>query len=164
MGKGAARFGEEPGSLSVWLPEGGRAMKTLFADACYWIALLNPKEGLHAKAQAVSKELGPCRIVTSEMVLVELLNGLSGYGSKMREKAEQTVKQLSENPNVEVVPQTSSQFRAALERYATRKDKEWGVTDCASFIVMEGKNLSEALTYDHHFEQAGFTLLLKETP
>ena len=137
-------------------------MRTVFADACYWIALLNPNDQLHDMAQGVSQNLPPCRTVTTEMVLVELLNALSGYGATMRVKAAQVVKRLATDPNVEVVPQTSRLFQVATHRYASRKDKEWGLTDCASFLVMEEKDLSEALTNDHHFEQAGFTALIKK--
>jgi predicted nucleic acid-binding protein len=135
-------------------------MKKVFADTCYWIALLNPKDKLHSKALEISEGLGACRIITSEMVLIELLNGLGGFGDGKRKIAVQVIKQLENDPNVEVVPQTSLQFRSAVERYADRLDKEWGVTDCASFILMEEKGLAEALTADHHFKQAGFTTLM----
>ena len=136
-------------------------MKRVFADACYWIALLNPKDRLHETAERVSTGLGPCRIVTSEMVLVELLNGLAGYGDKMRKVVAETVKSLESNPNVEIVPQTSLQFRSAVALYASRLDKKWGATDCASFRLMEDKRVTEALTADHHFKQAGFTILVE---
>ncbi|MDP2895063.1 MAG: PIN domain-containing protein [bacterium] len=136
-------------------------MKRVFADACYWIALLNPKDRLHEAAERVSRDLGPCRIVTSEMVLVELLNGLGRYGDDKRELGVRTVRRLDSDPNVEVVPQTSLQFRSAVERYASRLDKEWGATDCASFLLMEEKGMSEVLTADHHFKQAGFTILME---
>ena len=136
-------------------------MRMIFADACYWIALLNPKDRLHETAEQVLRELGTCRIVTSEMVLVELLNGLSGFGNDKRKAVVQTIQSLESNPNVEIVPQTSLQFRYAVKRYASRLDKEWGATDCASFLLMEEKGMSEALTADHHFQQAGFTILLE---
>ena len=136
-------------------------MKRVFADACYWIALLNPKDRLHETAKRVSRGLGPCRIVTSEMVLVEFLNSLGGYGHEQRGVAAQTVKRLKNDPNVEVVPQTSLQFMSTVERYASRLDKEWGATDCASFLLMEEKTMSEALTVDRHFKQAGFTILME---
>jgi len=136
-------------------------MKKVFADACYWIALLNPKDGLHEAAEQVSGGLGPCRIVTSEMVLVELLNGLGALGDEQRKAAAQTVKSLESDPNVEIVPQTSLQFRSAVERYASRLDKKWSATDCASFLLMEEKDMSEALTADHDFKQAGFTILME---
>jgi uncharacterized protein len=137
-------------------------MRTVFADATYWIALLNPHDQLHNRAIEISSRLGSCRVVTSERTLSELLNGLSGRGSLLREKAIQTVKSISNNPNVEVVPQTSHQFHRALDRYFSAADKEWGITDCSSFDIMEEKRISEALTYDHHFEQAGFKALLRD--
>jgi predicted nucleic acid-binding protein len=137
-------------------------MKKVFADACYWIALLNPKDDLHTAAVEASKRLGPCRIVTSEMVLVELLNGLGRFGSDKRKSAAQVVKHLEDDINMEIVPQTSLQFQNAVERYASRLDKEWGATDCASFLAMEERGMSEALTNDHHFKQAGFTILMEK--
>ncbi len=136
-------------------------MKRVFADACYWIALLNPKDQLHEQAHRVSAGLGPSRIVTTEMVLVELLNSLARFGESGREAAVRTVESLQSNPNVDIVPQTSLQFRSAVQHYASRLDKEWGATDCASFLLMEQHGVSEALTADHHFEQAGFTMLME---
>jgi type I restriction enzyme R subunit len=65
------------------------------------------------------------------------------------------------NPNITVVPQTRDLFRRAVDRYENRGDKEWSLTDCASFLVMEELGIKEALAHDHHFEQAGFTALLR---
>ena len=135
-------------------------MRTVFADASYWIALLNPKDNLHSAAELVSAGLAPCRIVTTEMVLVELLNSLSNHGEQLRKAAVNTIESLSRNPNVDIVPQTSVQFHSAAARYALRLDKEWGATDCASFILMEEKRIADALTNDQHFRQAGFTVLM----
>ena len=64
-------------------------------------------------------------------------------------------------PNVEAIPQTSAQFPVALERYLNRLDQRWSLVDCASFIVMEPRQIQEALVFDRHFEQAGFTALLR---
>ena len=72
------------------------------------------------------------------------------------------VKGLENNSEVEIVPQTDAQFRAAVELYSSRLDKTWSLTDCASFLVMEERNISEALAYDRDFEQAGFVALLRE--
>lgn len=52
-------------------------------------------------------------------------------------------------------------FDAGLLLYTNRRDKGWSLTDCLSFEVMGGRGIREALTGDHHFEQAGFTALLK---
>ena len=68
---------------------------------------------------------------------------------------------LKEIPTWRSLPQTSLQFRSAIEHYMSRLDKEWGLTDCASFQLMEEKNMTEALTADHHFKQAGYTILME---
>lgn len=137
-------------------------MRTVFADACYWIALLNPKDPLHDRAIAISKNLKQCRIVTSEMTLTEFLNGFGKLGADFRQTAVEAVQALLKNPNADVVPQTSLQFQTAMTRYAGVSDKEWGLTDCASFDIMRENGLTEALTYDQHFVQAGFTALLRD--
>ena len=69
---------------------------------------------------------------------------------------------LRNNPNVEIVAQTGRQFRVAADRYASRLDQRWSITDCASFIVMEQRGLTDALAHDRDFVQAGFRALLRE--
>ncbi len=137
-------------------------MKIVFADSGYWIALLSPHDGLHEKAKAVSTKLAPLRILTSEMVLTEVLNAFSRRGPALRKIASDLVTTVLSNPNVEVVPQTSLLFREALALYRERPDKGWGLTDCASFAIMRERGVSEALSHDRHFEQAGFTALLQD--
>jgi len=136
-------------------------MKSVFADADYWVALLNPREDLHDKARQVSARLHPVRIVTSEMVLVEVLNILGSRGDLIRGKACEAVQRLRENPNVTVVPQSSAQFAEALAFFCGHRDKEWSQTDSASFLLMRETGITEALTHDHHFAQAGFKALLR---
>lgn len=137
-------------------------MTRVFADAGYWIALLNPKDGLHAKARQVSGKLGRSRIVTSEMVLTEVLNAFAGKGEPLRTAACKLVEQIRSDPNAEVVPMTSNAFRQAMERYCSRSDKTWGLTDCTSFLIMEQKGIGDALCADRDFQQAGFSALLIE--
>lgn len=136
-------------------------MKTVFADTGYWAARLNPKDRLHAKAGEVSSALGKVRILTTEMVLDELLAALSK--ALLRPYAIRGVEAIRSNPNVEVVPQTSLQFVSAFDSYRSVRDKEWSLTDCASFVLMRERGLTEALAHDHHFEQAGFIALLRGT-
>ena len=102
------------------------------------------------------------QIVTTQMVLTEALNFMSDLGEFRRRFAAQTVQRLKENPGVEIVPQTDAQFRACVEFYAARSDLRWILTDCASFLVMEERGLTEALAYDRDFEQAGFVALLRD--
>ena len=67
---------------------------------------------------------------------------------------------LRNDPTVKIVPSSNELFAAGVELYATRSDKEWSLTDCISFVVMEREGLTDALTGDRHFEQAGFKVLL----
>ena len=137
-------------------------MRTLFADTGYWLALSNTHDGLSGKARAVTAQLGAVRIVTSQMVLVEFLNSMGVGGQSLRNKALSVMKELAEDSGVEIVPQTASQFDSALALYASRSDKEWSLTDCASFVLMTERHIPEALAHDHNFEQAGFIALLRE--
>lgn len=137
-------------------------MAAIFADSGYWIALWNPRDTLHPRAMALADSLGMFAVVTTQLVLTETLDAMAGMGEFRRRFAAQMVQALEDNPNVEIVPQTDSQFRAAVERYASRSDQRWGLTDCASFLSMEERGITEALAYDRDFEQAGFVALLRE--
>jgi uncharacterized protein len=135
-------------------------MKRVFADAGYWIALLNPRDALHEKAMRVSTSLGRARIVTSEVVLAEVLNAFASKGDLLRMATCALVEKIRSNPNADIVPMTSSLFTQAVERYRSRVDKTWGLTDCTSFLIMEQRDITEALSADRDFRQAGFNALL----
>ena len=137
-------------------------MRSVFADTSYWIALLNPKDSLHHRALSLSFSLGPVRLVTSEMVLTEFLNDLAARGAFLRRAAVELVKRLEADPYVQVIAQSSDRFQQALSLYAARDDKGWSHTDCSSFRIMQETGVGESLTYDRHFEQAGFRALLRE--
>jgi predicted nucleic acid-binding protein len=100
------------------------------------------------------------RLVTTEFVLVEIADGLAAV--RFRVQAVQVIATLEASALVEIIPASSRLFTAALELYRNRGDKDWGLTDCASFVVMSKYSLSEALTTDDHFRQAGFRALLLE--
>ncbi len=135
-------------------------MRRVFADTSYWIALVNPRDQIHAKAVSVTQQISPVRILTSEMVLAEVLNSFSD-GGPLRHAVGGMVQKLSSNWDVVIVPQTSEQFETALRRYKQAADKSWSLTDCASFQVMEAEQIQAALTHDQHFAQAGFETLLR---
>ena len=138
-------------------------MGVVFADSGYWIALWNPRDALHQKAMAIAHALGTADVVTTQLVLVEALNSMAGKPQYRRTFAVRMVHELEADPSVEIVPQTDPQFRAAVERYAARSDQTWSLTDCASFLVMEDRNITDALAFDRDFEQAGFRALLRHT-
>jgi len=135
-------------------------MKTVFADSGYWVALLDPHDDLHARARQVAGSL-LCPVVTSEMVLVEVLAYFSGKHAKARYGAYSVIRTLKSDPQVTIIQQTTQLFDRALALYGKTQDKAWSLTDCASFEIMHQKRIKEALAYDHHFEQAGFVALLR---
>ena len=137
-------------------------MRQVFADTGYWVALLNPKDELHQKARDLSKQMDSLYILTSEMVLAEVLNDFSKRGAFLRQAAIELIESLYNHPNVTVIQQSSSQFQEGLLLYKKRLDKEWSITDCVSFKIMEEYGITEALAYDKHFEQVGFIALLRD--
>jgi uncharacterized protein len=138
-------------------------MHKVFADTDYWVAILNPREQLHAKAKSASVSFAKARLVTSEMVLAELLAFYSVKGERLRDGAVMLVETMRQRPKVTIVPQTSSQFQEALALYKQFRDKEWSLTDCASILIMREESITDALSNDQHFEQAGFHALLRES-
>ena len=135
-------------------------MNAVFADAGYWIALFNPRDRLHDIATAVSQAIQNRSVVTSQLVLMEFLNYF--LGQVFRQRAVEVVRSLQQYPNIEIVPLSDEQFEAALDMYAQRQDKAWGLIDCASFLIMQQRRIIDALAFDDHFKQAGFNPLLRE--
>src|SRR5579875_2021331 len=133
--------------------------RMLFADAFYWVALLNPGDAFHARVTSFGRSLGRARLVTTDEVLTEVLAWFSGFGLHWRGKAASLVHDLRSDPNVDVLPQTRADFDAALALYEARPDKEYSLTDCRSMLAMRHLGLTEVLTNDHHFTQEGFTIL-----
>lgn len=137
-------------------------MRFIFADTAYWVALTNPRDALHRQAIKIPESLGEYRVITSEMVLVELLNVVSGHGSHLRRSATGLVQRIIDDPYIELVPQTTPLFQDALALYRDRSDKAWSLTDCASFLIMDERAITEALTHDQHYVQNGYHALLRE--
>ena len=136
-------------------------MKTVFADTGYWIALLDPQDTLHQAAVQCSANFAQATICTSEMVLTEFLNHFAKRGQFLRQAAVTFIQSVQKSPAIQIAPQTSELYQQALMLYAQRIDQAWSHTDCASFCIMQQRNITEALAYDKHFEQAGFIALLR---
>ena len=139
-------------------------MKRLFADTVYWIALTNSFDQYHTRAVEISKTLSPCRLFTTDLVLIEFLNALADNGLHIRAAAVQMVEAIMNNPQVTVVPISRRTFMRSLARYKARPDKGYSLTDCSSMLLMRERHLSESLTTDRHFEQEGFVALLRTSP
>ena len=133
---------------------------TFFADTSYWLALVDPRDPLHARALELSREVSSGTIVTSQMILVELLASVAA-NRLLRGVGVALCDRLETHRRVRIVPQSRELFIAALELYRAREDKAWSLTDCSSFRIMRRMRISDALTYDHHFRQAGFNALLR---
>jgi len=101
-------------------------------------------------------------VITTEAVCWEWLNAMSGAST--RTTAALGLERISHDPRIEVVPHSGEMSADAIRLFTARHDKDWSLTDCPSFIVMERKGIREALTADNHFEQAGFHAILRDTP
>jgi predicted nucleic acid-binding protein len=134
----------------------------LFLDASYAIALSVVNDPNHEKALLLADELesNVTRLVTTRAVMLEIGNALSKQ--RFRKAAGELMQSIEEDPRVEITELTNALYTSGLQLYRARKDKEWGITDCISFIVMTDRGLVSALTADDHFRQAGFRVLLKE--
>lgn len=134
----------------------------MFLDTAYAIALAAPADQLRGRAVALSAELrsGSTRLVTTQAVLLEIGNALAKR--RHRAAAVAMLAALGDDPTVEVVPMSPELYATAFGLYRGRADKEWGLIDCVSFVVMEARGIAEALTSDAHFEQAGFRALLRD--
>ncbi|HEU0010547.1 MAG TPA: PIN domain-containing protein [Verrucomicrobiae bacterium] len=133
-------------------------MKTIFADSFFYFALLNPDDPAHEQAEGLLEDFDG-KLVTTAWVLTEVADGMADPADRSTFVHLHEV--LSRDPDVTIVPPDAALFADGLALYAQRADKEWSLTDCVSFIVMQRHGLTEALTGDHHFEQAGFKALLQ---
>jgi uncharacterized protein len=134
----------------------------LFLDASYAIALAASSDQLHSQALELADEIErqQRRMITTRAVLLEIGNALSKQ--RYRAAAVDLLSSLETDPLVEIVSLTSDLYSKAFELFRNRPDKQWGLTDCASFVVMQARELTDALTSDDDFAQAGFRALLRQ--
>jgi predicted nucleic acid-binding protein len=134
----------------------------VFLDTAYAIALSSSNDLFHHQAVWLADQLEAAgtRLVTTHAVMLEIGNALSKQ--RYRPAAIELLDALEADPNVEVIPLSEQLYTRALQLYCERLDKEWGLTDCVSFIVMQDRGIIEALTTDEHFQQAGFQVLMRE--
>jgi uncharacterized protein len=132
-------------------------MTPFFADTGYFVAILNPRDQYHDRAKAY---VGAGRsLVTTQFVLAEVAATFARAAD--RQRFLDLLDALESDPDATIVPASDELFTAGVELYRQRPDKDWSLTDCISFVVMQREQITEALTADHHFEQAGFVALLK---
>lgn len=134
----------------------------VFLDTSYAIALASSDDQRHNRAEDLANLMvaHSTRLVTTRAVLLKIGNALARQ--RFRSAAIALLESLESDPNVEIIPLSESLYARALQLFRDRQDKKWGLTDCVSFVVMQERGLSEALTADRHFRQAGFQALLVE--
>ena len=134
-------------------------MTMAFADTSFYQALLNPKDNWHKSATKVSNVYRG-NVVTSEYVLCEL-GALMSHGH-LRQLFVALVEQLESAPCINIIHGSHQAFELGLSLFENRPDKDWSLTDCVSFVLMRERNITDALTCDRHFEQAGFRAMLSQ--
>jgi predicted nucleic acid-binding protein len=131
---------------------------TAFADTFALIAWLNPRDVAHVRVTGYLDGFTG-RLVTTEWVLMELADALSAPAARSTVAA--FLQAVRADPLFDIIGYDPAVYQAGLDLFSARPDKAWPLTDCISFAVMTQRGLSEALTADHHFEQAGFRAVFK---
>ena len=132
-------------------------MKPVFGDSLYFLALANPRDQHHQRAVDFARGYRGI-VVTTRWVLAEVCDGLADPLN--RQFAVHLVDRVATAGPLRAVQESDELFERGFALYRQRVDKDWSLTDCISFVVMADESLSDALTADHHFAQAGFTVLL----
>jgi len=134
----------------------------VFLDTSYAIALCSKNDRLHERAVKIGEQIeaSGARMITTRAVLLEIGNALSKRHH--RHAAILLLRSLEQDDRVHIVALSEELFGRGTELFAERLDKGWSLTDCISFVVMREHGLGEVLTFDVHFEQAGFRALLRD--
>jgi uncharacterized protein len=136
-------------------------MNKVFLDTSYAIALSAPTDQFHLQAIQIANQLetNKTQMVTTQAILLEIGNALSKQ--RYRRAAVILLESLDNDSTVEIVPLSKSMYDSAFRLFRERTDKEWGLVDCISCVVMQEHGISAALTSDDHFRQMGFQPLLR---
>lgn len=137
-------------------------MNEIFLDTSFAIAIVSPRDQLHKKANIWLDKIEDSKtpIVTTQAVFLEIGNALSK--SAFRQVGIGILDHYENDSKTTVISLTDDLYKTAFELFSSRTDKEWGLVDCISFVVMQEREITEALTADEHFVQAGFRALLRE--
>jgi predicted nucleic acid-binding protein len=137
-------------------------MNELFLDTSFSIGLVSPRDQIHKKAFAWSEKIenSGISVVTTRAILLEIGNALSK--TAFRQVGIGLLDNLENDSNTAIISLTDKIYNEAFELFRSRPDKEWGLGDCVSFVVMRERKITAALTADEHFIQAGFRALLTE--
>ena len=134
-----------------------------FIDTSGWAAWADRREQFHPLTVPLVDDVWRQggRLVTTNWVLAELTALLTRPLRVSKPQQIQLFQDIRSDPGVVILSVDPGLEAAGWQLWQARPDKEWSLTDCVSFLVMQQQGLTEALTADHHFEQAGFVRLLK---
>ena len=137
--------------------------ETVFWDTAAFVALANRDDELHAAAIAVSQELARAnaRILTTDAVLTEVANTFCK--TALRPMAHQVIAAFQASVRLRVaqlVHVDAGLWQRGWQFFLDRPDKDWSLTDCISFLVMQDRKVRRAFTSDRHFEQAMYEKLM----
>ncbi len=133
----------------------------LFLDTGYVIALNSPRDRYHDAALQWERRIRADNVLVVTTRAVQLEIGAAFSRLAYRAAAVAILEALDRDPSITVVPLDDDIYRRALALFASRADKEWSLTDCVSFVVMRDRAITQALSTDAHFAQAGFEALLQ---
>jgi len=129
----------------------------LFIDTLFVIALINQRDQYHQQATELADKYDGYPLTTTDAVLLEVGNALA---RNFKQATVDVIEQFFVSDDVEIIRLDPQLFEQAFALYKAYQDKAWGLVDCISFVVMREAGITQALTFDRHFEQAGFQALL----
>jgi predicted nucleic acid-binding protein len=128
-------------------------------DTLFVVALINQRDQYHERAAELAESYEGRQFLITDALLLEIGNALA---RRYRPQAIEVIEHFLASKDVEVVRLTPDLFEQAFALYEAHEDKEWGLTDCVSFVAMRAAGIQDALTFDQHFVQAGFRALMQE--
>jgi len=133
----------------------------VFLDTAFVLALASPSDQYHEKAKELSRQIKKegIALLTTRAILIEIGDAMAGQ--RRRKAGTVMLESLENDDNLEIFPSNEELYSKAFDLFASRSDQEWGMTDCISFVVMRDEKITEALTTDSHFQQAGFVALMR---
>jgi predicted nucleic acid-binding protein len=131
-------------------------LNNIFMDTGFVIALVNEKDQYHQKALELADKFDGYPTVITDSVLLEIGNALA---KNFKLQAIEIINHFYSSSEVTIIHLNPILLKKAFNLYQSYQDKSWGLVDCVSFIVMREMEITEALTFDKHFTQAGFHIL-----
>jgi predicted nucleic acid-binding protein len=138
-------------------------MSNLFVDTSGWGNLVDRSQPFHTLAATLYRlaRQQNYSIITTNYIIAELVALLTSPLRLTRLQIITFIQSLKQSPYINILHIDAATDAQAWQLLISREDKNWSLVDCSSFVVMRQRNITEALTNDTHFEQAGLVRLLK---